>query len=79
MDATCRCMFGAEVSHASWLYFLHYCNAAGGIEPLISADSDESGQEFKIKVMGEIFFQFDNSLFLSTFLRHLLYCCACDM
>ncbi len=49
MDAACRCMFGAEPANASWLYFLHYCNAAGGIEPLISA-LENSGQELKIKV-----------------------------
>ena len=55
MDATARCMFGAEVSHASWLYFLHYCNAAGGIESLISADTEQSGQEFKIKVTEFLF------------------------
>lgn len=50
MESAVRCIFGAEVANASWLYFLHYCNAAGGLDPIITADSDNSGQEYKIKV-----------------------------
>ena len=50
MESAVRCIFGAEVANASWLYFLHYCNAAGGLDPIISADGDNSGQEYKIKV-----------------------------
>ena len=43
-------MFGAEIANASWLYFLQYCNAAGGLEALVTADNDKCGQEYKIKV-----------------------------
>ena len=50
IESAIRCILGAEVANASWLYFLHYCNAAGGLEPIITADNDNCGQEYKIKV-----------------------------
>ena len=54
IDATCRCMFGVEPQDMSLLYFLAYCNAAGGFEPLISANEEVGGQEFKIKVQNNL-------------------------
>lgn len=45
-----RVMFGVEPGDMSFLYYLMYIQAAGGIEPLISADKN-SGQEFKVKVI----------------------------
>ncbi len=50
INAAFRTMFGAEANEMSLLYLLAYCAAAGGFEPLISANEAIGGQEFKVKV-----------------------------
>lgn len=45
----CRTLFGLEASQMSFLFFLVYAAAAGGLLPLLES-SPGSAQELKIKV-----------------------------
>ena len=47
--AAMRCMFGAELSQMSMLYFLMYVAAAGNMKNLTEA-TEGTAQEFRIKV-----------------------------
>ena len=49
MEATGRCMFGVEPKDMSFLYFLYYAQAAGGVEKLISSEQN-MGNELRVKV-----------------------------
>ena len=49
IESASRCMFGVELADMSLLYYLMYVQAAGGIEPLISA-KENMGQEFRVSV-----------------------------
>uniref|UniRef100_H3B1N0 Amine oxidase n=1 Tax=Latimeria chalumnae TaxID=7897 RepID=H3B1N0_LATCH len=48
MDVACKSLFGIECRQLSFLYFLLYASAAGGLMPLIEA-TKWSAQEYKIK------------------------------
>ena len=50
LDAAIRCIFGAEPSDLSLLYFLTYVAAAGGLDPLISSRRNHGGQELRVVV-----------------------------
>ena len=49
IESACRCMFGVELVDMSLFYFLMYVQAAGGMDPLISAKPN-MGQEFRVSV-----------------------------
>ena len=42
-------MFGVEPKDMSFLYFLYYAQAAGGVEKLISSEQN-MGNELRVKV-----------------------------
>jgi len=48
ITAICRTVFGADPAHMSLLYMLHYLNAAGGLDPIVSTTYG-GGQETKVK------------------------------
>lgn len=48
-DSACGVIFGAHPSQISLLFFLHYCQCAGGVEPILESGKG-SGQEWRIKV-----------------------------
>ncbi|XP_028406743.1 probable flavin-containing monoamine oxidase A [Dendronephthya gigantea] len=47
-DSACGVIFGAHPSQISLLFFLHYCQCAGGVEPILESGKG-SGQEWRIK------------------------------
>jgi hypothetical protein len=49
IDSALTCIFGRLPKDMSFLYFLHYCHSAGGLQAVIDSE-ENSGQEFKIKV-----------------------------
>ena len=49
-DCSLRCVFGAEATDVSQLFFFTYVSAAGNLDALLSCRPGIGGQEFKVQV-----------------------------